>query len=504
MKRLVGLAGLVARQILGRFPKAGAGVHRTKVMAVGLCFACMFVEGATWVYEEGAKSSAAVWDTTGTLSNVVNNYAFDVKLLTGDAGIIDPATAGDAAPVRIEGFRVDAMSNVGTGNLDFTDVKTDVGYGVISFGKGCYQMMNSVEGCTEFIAPDAMAFTWGLFYYNGALEKIVISDKVTEFPGNLFARTTKLKDLEPKEFPYITELWAQGDFMNAEALAIDLSFPNVTNVSAQKVFSDSGITFISMPKVEYFADNTFSSCANMTGDLHFAELKYIGESVFYNGWGSQSKITSCVAPKVSYVGPRAFNLCKSLTNAEFSAVCATNYGNSAFYECRALERLEPMPKFRNMTDETLRNPVCRCGAVGSIELTGGEGLTTIPENWLATCGGVTSLTIKATANLTTVSGWACNLAGGAVVYWNVPKAPTSLGSSVFNSTDTGNRSRIVVTSDIEGWTTNYPNYFQSITDEDRGRADYPGEKTFGKLYSNWDSIVYLVKGPAPVFCIRIR
>ena len=475
---------------------------RAAVLAAVLCVACPFAACADWVYTVGAKSSAAVWDTTGTLSNVVNNYAFDVKLLEGDNGIIDPATAGDATPKRIEGFRIDAMSNVGTGNLDFTGVRADVGYGVISLDtKGCYQLMNEVEGCTEFIAPDAMVFTWGVFYKNGTLEKIVISDKVTTFPGNLFANTTKLKDLEPKEFAYITEIAAQGDFLSASALALELSFPNLKKISGQRAFDSSAITYISMPQVESLANQVFSSCSSLTGDLHLAKLETIGESTFYGC----SKMTGLVVPNVTSVGGQAFQGCSALTNAEFNAACATNYGYRAFCECRNLEHLEPMPIFRDMTDGTMWvNPLYRCGAVGSVTLTAGEGLTSIPEGWMGSCNGVTSLTIKATAKLTTVSGYACNLAGGAVVYWNVPKAPTSLGACVFNSADTGNRSRIVVTSDIEGWTTNFPSYFQSITEDDRKRADYPGEKTFGLLHTNWDSDIYLVKGPSPFFCIRIR
>lgn len=475
---------------------------RAAVLAAVLCVVCPFAKGADWVYEEGTKSSAAVWDTTGTLSNTVNNYAFDVKLLTGDNGIIDPATAGDAVPVRIEGFRIDAMSNVGSGNLDFTGVKADVGYGVISLdSKGCCQLLNNVEGCTEFIAPDAMAFTWGVFWENGTLEKIVISGKTTVFPGNLFAKTTKLKDLEPKEFPYITEIAAQGDFLQASALAVELSFPNLTKISGVRAFDSSAITYISMPQVESLANQVFSSCSSLTGDLECAKLETIGDSTFYGC----SKLTSLVAPNVTNVDGQAFQYCSLLTNVVLGAACATSYGYRVFGECRNLVHLEPMPYFRDMTDETMRvNPLYRCGAVGSVTLTAGEGLTSIPEGWMASCNGVTSLTIKATAKLTTVSGYSCNLAGGAVVYWNVPKAPTSLGACAFNSANTDNRSRIVVTSDIEGWTTNFPSYFKSITESDRERADYPGEKTFGMLKTNWDSVIYLVKGPSPFFCIRIR
>ena len=433
---------------------------------------------AAWTYDAEAK----------TLSN--GDYAFKVTLLKDNKAITDPSTNE-----KVEGFQITGLATAGTGEaVDFTDVKSGTGYDMIAFDEAT-RLFNTTP-CKHVVAPDVLKLGRSTFYQNANITSIVISDKVAAIPYYCFAELPNLETVTPTEFPYVETMNDVFPFRNSTKLTGDFSFPKLT-VIGNGAFQATAITGFSAPKLKMFDSSSYAplqGCSSLTGDLQFAELEHIGANALRG-----TAITSIVAPAVTNIGLNAFMGCTAITNIQLGAACAKNYGDQAYSGCKNLVKLDPWPSLLNVTNtgsSNLINPLTGCESlVGSIELSGPEGLHTIPGGWMNNCHNITSITIRTTW-ITNVANWAVqNLAPGAVIYWNTEKAPLSFGYS-FYSKDSNNRARIVVKGDVEGWKTATGN--RSVSD-DTGRADYPGKKTFGKTAAQ----AYLVEAPKS-FCIRIQ
>ena len=445
---------------------------------------------AAWTYDAGA----------GTLSD--GNYSFSAKVVTKT----DPSNNQS-----VKGFEVKGTT-VGSGDLDFTNVGTDMtgdyaGYNVISLKQDGTdnRFVNSIESCTKLTAPHVLELDTYLFFKNGYLKEIVLSDgdevKVTEIPERCFnTETSVLEKITPTKFPYVKTITKTFAFKGAAALKGDFSFPNMTCIG-NGAFMGTGITGFSAPKLEEFEDSygAFRGCSSLTGDLYFAELKYVGNCAFYQA----SKITSFVAPKATYVMQYGLASATSLTNVQLAAN-VTSYANSAFTSCQNLETFSPMPivlsDLANTYDgngniQSLSDSFQGCNKlVGTIEITGTEELKTLTANWMQNCKAITNVTIKAPALETVANNVFQNVGPGAAIYWDSEKAPTSFGENAFSPEGGNIRTRIYVTSDLDGWLK----LGTAVTAEDKARTDFP-KRAFCVINGN----VYVVDGRAGL-CIRIQ
>jgi hypothetical protein len=456
---------------------------------------CALMGAAVILGSIGAQAAWVYDSTAGTLSD--GNYTFKAKVVTKT----DPSKNAE-----VTGFEVTGTT-VGSGDLDFTDVGKDLaGTNVISLKQDWTnnRFVNSIESCTKLTAPHVLELDTYLFFGNNHLKEIVLSDgdevKVTEIPERCFnTENSVLEKITPTKFPYVKTITKTFTFRGASALKGDFSFPILTCIG-NGAFMGTAITGFSAPKLEEFEDSygAFRGCSSLTGDLYFAELKYVGNCAFYQA----SKITSFVAPKATYVMQYAFNDTPALTNVQLAAN-VTSYGESAFCSAK-LVTFSPMPiVLSNLANTYNNNGVVQdlpksfkeCSSlVGSFEIIGTSELKTLTSAWLQKHNAITNVTIKAPA-LETVGDYAVRLlAPGATIYWESEKAPTAFGTDAFCSTDKNNRSRIYVTSDLDGWLK----LGTAVTAEDKERTDFP-KRAFCVINGN----VYVVDGRAGL-CIRIQ
>ena len=329
-------------------------------------------------------------------------------------------------------------------------------------------------GCkliTSFEAPKAILKSYA-FSSCSALTNIVVSQEMTVIERNTFNNCP----ITSFDAPKVTEIGLQA-FQSCEKL---------TNINASLVTT--------------LGDSAFYICKKLE-KLDMPKLESIGSSGVRD-----TALKELIAPGVTKIGSYTFMGCKSITNIQLGASCATNYGEWAYKSCEKLVKLEPWPSFLNVTNvgTSLINPLSECNSlVGSIELTGPAGLHTIPKEWMNSCNNITSITIR-TPWITNVVNWTVrDLAPGAVIYWNTQKAPISFGRAFF-SKDKNNRARIVVRGDMAGWSnTVYSAALTELTDTERERTDWPGKKTFGLITNPDATPTYLVDGRSGL-CIRVQ
>ena len=353
-----------------------------------------------------------------------------------------------------------------TGDLKFDDLES---IGHCAF-MGC--------GITSFVAPKAMLTSDGYQFGGcGSLTNVVVSQENTVIGWNAFSSCA----ITSFDAPKATTIGACA-FQNCQSL---------TNINASLVTT--------------LGDSAFYICKKLE-KLDMPKLVSIGSSGVRD-----TALKELIAPGVTKIGAYTFMGCKSITNIQLGASCATNYGEWAYKSCEKLAKLEPWPSFLNLTNTYdnkgnvfLIDPLSECNSlVGSIELSGPAGLHTIPSGWMNSCNNITSITIR-TPWITNVVNWTVrDLAPGAVIYWNTQKAPISFGRAFF-SKDKNNRARIIVKGDVSGWgNTVYSAALTELTDTDKKRSDWPGKRTFGLITNPDATPTYLVDGRSGL-CIRIQ
>ena len=445
---------------------------------------------AAWTYDAEAK----------TLSD--GNYSFSAKVVTKT----DPSNNQSVTGFEVKG------TTVGSGDLDFTNVGTDMtgdyaGYNVISLKQDgtANRFVNNITSCTKLTAPHVLELCSYLFYGNHYLVEIVLSDgdevKVKEIPERCFnTEYATLQKITPSKFPYVTEMIGGNQglmFWKSTSLTSDFSFPNLKVIGNGAFMACGGVTNVSLPNVEKMIGGygAFQG-AGLTGDLEYEHLTFVSGSTF-NG----TKITSFKADGVTNVGATVFQNCTQLTSIQLGADCATNYGDMAYAGCSELVSLSPWPKLNNIKNtyntkgamNTLIDPLQGCGKlVGSIEMSSKEKLM-LTGSWMKNCKAITNVTIR--AEVTNVAQYVFqNVGPGAAIYWNSEKAPTSFGENAFSPEGGNIRTRIYVTSDLEGWLK----LGTAVTAEDKERTDFP-KRAFCVINGN----VYVVDGRAGL-CIRIQ
>lgn len=409
---------------------------------------------AGWTYDAEA----------GTLSNSENGYSFPVVKVS----IADPASATDE---KISGLQIEGQATGGSGDLDFTSVEKDTGYKLISIREYDHpKILNGIEGCTKFIAPDLMQLGRQAFQDYTALTEIVVSDKLTKIPYYSLNGTTGLKKITPSEFPYVTEV-------------------------GQGALQSSSIEAISLPNVKKIDGYAFQSFKGLVGDLSFPQLETAGDQAFYGA----TKITSVSAPKLNQTSASLFASCSELTNLVLGAGCKTDgLKNKAYATCLKLENITPAPVITNVTANPFVGETDTAYFKNNPFVMEGDAITELETCFMRQVPSLKNIEIRCDKLAKLGSYVFASIADGAEILWD-GAAPTDVHEWAFTGNSDVRKKIILKQADsADGWKS--LSNFKAVSDSDKNRADYPGKSTLGVINGN----VWLVKGWTSGMMILIR
>ena len=329
-----------------------------------------------------------------------------------------------------------------------------------------------------------------------ALTNAVFSPALESIRNTVFYNCRALRAFHPTTLANCTAI-GDNAFANCRAFAFALDCPALLTIG-KSAFAFSNLRFLSAPKLTTLPYQAFSGCTNLIGDLAFSQAKgAIGTQCF----NACSRITSFEAPNVGEIGVNAFNACKGLTNVVLSAVC-TNFLNGCFASCSALERVHPfLPKGLGREfgywpgDKRYQGSVyAGCAKLAGPLVIDGDAVTNIWQSSFNGCASLTDITIRAN-NLETISAYAFKgLPGGTDIWWTGRRAPERLGTQAFYPTG-GAWFRLHVKSarDQAAWEALCTRTASALTDADRSRADFPGERRLIGVIASNNNYVWVLR-----------
>ncbi|MBQ4195846.1 MAG: leucine-rich repeat domain-containing protein, partial [Thermoguttaceae bacterium] len=145
----------------------------------------------------------------------------------------------------------------GSGVLNFTNVKSDTGFRVVSI-RGCGD-----RDIVELVAPDVTEIGTFGFVFCKTIRKVTLSPDFESFGFRCFEGATNLVSVTPTTFPKVVKLEKGNHFLGCTALTGDFSFPNLETGLSGRMFANSGITSVRLPKSGEIGWNSLSGCGNL-------------------------------------------------------------------------------------------------------------------------------------------------------------------------------------------------------------------------------------------------
>lgn len=414
----------------------------------------------------------------------------------------------------------------GSGALDMSGVTADTGIVISELSGGSFfgiKVITSVvlpdtvktirenafancTGITDAVLPSELeSLEYRAFYNATSLTNItpMLPPSVSYIGSSVFqlAPISGILDLSENEEITSISPWAFSGTRLTEA-----RLQNVTNISNDAFSSNPslGKVFLS-ENLEAVGSSAFSECTSLTNVTPFLpdSLSFLGGKSFHKtavegelvvsnpavteipAWTfMQSRITSARIPYVEEIGQGVFQSCAQLKTLQIcSRIKAIN--SSAFKSCAELETIEP-EMFPGTLSYVGLEAFYACRKLsGEISFVN-PGLTNFPNSVLNACNSVTKITMPRTS--ASIGDWSfLGLAPGAEIYFP-GEAPSSIGkNSAFTTTSSANPCVIYasLTMDEPGWRS----YAEELTESDRVKTSFPGNKTFGVFVSggqrNW-------------------
>jgi hypothetical protein len=180
------------------------------------------------------------------------SYDAKEKMLTdGNWKLKAERTAKDGADLAV------TACASGEGVLNFTNVKRDTGFRVVSI-RGCGE-----RNIVELVAPDVTEIgTYG-FVFSKTIRKVTLSPDFEKFGARCFEGATNLVSFIPRTFPKVVKLEQSNHFLGCSALKGDFSFPNLETGLSGRMFAGSGIESVRIPKSANVGWNSLSGCGNL-------------------------------------------------------------------------------------------------------------------------------------------------------------------------------------------------------------------------------------------------
>ena len=145
----------------------------------------------------------------------------------------------------------------GSGVLNFTNVKSDTGFRVVSI-RGCGD-----RDIVELVAPDVTEIGTFGFVFCKSIRKVTLSPDFESFGFRCFEGATNLVSVTPTTFPKVVKLEKGNHFLGCTALTGDFSFPNLETGLSGKMFANSGISSVRIPKSGEIGWSALSGCRNL-------------------------------------------------------------------------------------------------------------------------------------------------------------------------------------------------------------------------------------------------
>lgn len=220
-----------------------------------------------------------------------------------------------------------ASVTAGSGTLDLSNVKSDVGFAVTALERDIFNGKTSI---TNIIGPDIISIGNSSFWGAKGLIAARFSPELSAIGYGAFYNCASLETFYPTYIPNVTEL--TGYILNCPKLKGDFHFPNLEKITGRTAFASCAITSFRAPKLKNLGSlETFSGCSSITNIEISSEITQI-PNTFALRCSKLNSISPSVFPNCTSIGVNSFNSCTLLTNRfEFPAL--TTIGSSAFSGC---------------------------------------------------------------------------------------------------------------------------------------------------------------------------
>lgn len=240
----------------------------------------------------------------------------------------------------------------------------------------------------------------GISMFQGcpSIESIYIPDSVTIIDEQAFSKCTALKQVRLSENMY----WISNESFDGCESLTDIDIPASVEIIDAMAFSNctslKEVRFAPGSKIREFGPNAFDGCLEMdliTPDP-FEGLERIGGHAFEN-CRNLKEFTIC--DKVGLIGESAFNGCRSLKSVINIPPALRSFGIKAFNDCRSVEKVHIS---KNQKNTIPTGTFALCESLKTVE--GSQWITEIGAFAFLGCSSLTDITIG--LSLAKIGDWA--------------------------------------------------------------------------------------------------
>ena len=249
------------------------------------------------------------------------------------------------------------------------------------------------SGLKEVTIPANLTAFSTMFQKATGLEKVIISEGITEIPANAFLNCPNLKEVVLPST--LTSIGASA--FSGTALASIVIPDSVTTIGSKAFENCAALTSVKLPAgLVELTSSVFSGCSALTAITIPETVTTIGTSAFAN-----SGLTSVVLPNsVTSLGGSAFNGCVALESVTLPAGL-TVIGSKTFMGCSALKSIVLPDTLTSIGDNVFNG----CTALEGLVIP--ESVTSIGANAFDGCTKIASIVIpeKAWVGANVFNGW---------------------------------------------------------------------------------------------------
>ncbi|MGN1044521.1 MAG: leucine-rich repeat protein, partial [Candidatus Methanomethylophilaceae archaeon] len=310
------------------------------------------------------------------LNNVTSIGASAFYKCTGLTEVNITGTVRDIADLAfygctaIESIHLTGVVNIGASVFyNCTSLATlDIGYGVETIGSNAFyntkittfrsdvlttvsSTFSTMKSLVEATLPSVTVIRGNAFYNCTALEKLTVSDNVSEIGSNSFYKCTSLTTLNMGitdsttigngAFNYVIlnePLMSETKLVSAPKNVATFDIPSNIKEISYAAFRYANLETITIPStVNVIGTYAFADCRSLVSVTISSGVTEIGSSAFNNCSG----LTSVTIPStVTDIGSSAFYNCTGLTSVTIEGNSLKTIGSTAFSGCTSLTDME--------------------------------------------------------------------------------------------------------------------------------------------------------------------